>query len=241
MVDLDEALSELHRVPPSQFVAARSELAKRAVAEGEQSVAGEIKKLRRPARSAWAVNVVALERPAEIQPLLELGEELRKAQRSLSGDRLRALSAKRRELVSELKRAIFRNADALGQRLNAQGEVEVEQTLEAALADPSAAYLVASGRLTSALNHIGFTEDAPLATKRAGAAGKGRGRSKADAQSAKRAAAAVEALRSAEADLEQARGIVEGAQAALSQARRAVAEAEARVRTKRAEMRKATK
>lgn len=228
-------------MPPSQFVAARADLAKRAVAAGEQSLACEIKKLRRPARSAWAVNVMALERPPDLRPLLELGEELRSAQRSLSGDRLRALSAKRRELVTQLKRSISQNAEALGQRLNAQAEVEVEQTLEAAVADPSAGELVMSGRLTAALSHIGFTEDAPFATKGAGAAGKSRRRSKNDAQNAKRAAAALAALRSAETELEEARQILEGAQAALSQARRGVAEVEARVRTRRAEIRKASK
>jgi hypothetical protein len=197
-VNPDDVIGRLHSVPPPDFVAARNEKATEASDAGDKVLAQRIRKLRRPSRSAWAVNVLARENPEELTPLIELGEELRGAQRSLSGDRLRALAAERRELVSDLRARISRLAAERNQPLNAHAETEVEQTLEAALADSDAADSVVSGQLSSALRHFGFGEEEPDSTRsarRGGGGGSTRSRGVTPSQAVQDAEAKVEEAR----------------------------------------------
>ena len=90
--------------------------------------------------------------------LLELGQSLREAQQALDGDRLRELSAERRRLVAALTQEVQRLAAEAGQAVSAQVEREVQDTLEAALADQGMADAVRSGRLTKALSYAGLGE-----------------------------------------------------------------------------------
>ena len=89
---------------------------------------------------------------------MELGQSLREAQRALDGDRLRDLSAQRRRLVAALTQEAQRLAAQAGQTVSAQVEREVQDTLEAALADQGMADAVRSGRLTKALSYAGLGE-----------------------------------------------------------------------------------
>jgi hypothetical protein len=113
-------------------------------------------KLRRPTVSAWLVNRLARERAADLGRLLDLGDALREAQATLSGAELRRLSAQRSEVVGALAREAEQFGTGKGRSIGAAALREVEQTLEAALADPAAADLVRAGRLTSPLAYAGF-------------------------------------------------------------------------------------
>src|SRR5436190_7647778 len=157
-MNLEQVADELYALAPAAFTAARDEQADQARASGDADLAGAIRKLRRPTVSAWLVNLLAREDGGQVEDLLELGQSLREAQRALDGDRLRDLSAQRRRLVAALAQEAQRLAAQAGQAVSAQVEREVQDTLEAALADQSMADAVRSGRLTRALSYAGLGE-----------------------------------------------------------------------------------
>ena len=155
-LNLAQVADELYGLPPSAFIQARDERAGQARAAGDRDLADAIRKLRRPTVSAWLVNRLAREAPAQVDELLEVGESLREAQQALAGDRLRELSTQRRRLVTGLVQEARRLAEQSGQAFGAPAEREVQETLEAALADPAIAEAVRSGRLTTALSYAGL-------------------------------------------------------------------------------------
>jgi hypothetical protein len=155
-MDVDRAIDELYALPPEDFIAARDELVATARKAGDGKAAATIGKQRRPSRSAWVVNQLVRQRGEEVDQLLDLGDALRDAQQALAGDDLRRLSAQRRSVVSALARDARAVATELGQPVNEAVQREVEASLDAALADPTVAELVRSGRLTMALRHSGF-------------------------------------------------------------------------------------
>ena len=151
-----QVADELYALPPEDFRAARDERAAQARASGDKALAREITALRRPVVSAWLVNLLARDEKGQMSDLLALGDSLKDAQQALDGDRLRELSAQRRDLVGAMVTAMKRRAAQDGRAVSLQVEREVEATLQAALADPEAATAVSSGRLVSPLTYAGL-------------------------------------------------------------------------------------
>jgi hypothetical protein len=155
----DDVLARLYSAPPEDFVAARTEAAKLARDAGDRTRAVAIAKLRKPTLGAWLVNLLAHQRPDLIADLLQLGEELRAAQRELRGGDLRELSQRRRATVAALARQSRALAIAAGRGVrDALPLAEVEATLIAALAEPEVAEQVRDGRLTKTVEYAGFGE-----------------------------------------------------------------------------------
>ncbi|HVM27363.1 MAG TPA: hypothetical protein VM433_06790 [Mycobacteriales bacterium] len=148
--DLSRIASALYALPPEDFTAARDAAARQSA---DRSTRTAVKALRRPTVSAWVVNRLARERAELLEQLLGLGSALAEAQAAGSGDDLRALGRQRRELVQGVVGAA---TDTVGRELPAGVRSEVEQTLEAALADPAAADAVRSGALVRPLSFAGF-------------------------------------------------------------------------------------
>ncbi|MGY1831958.1 hypothetical protein ACI8AA_16235 [Geodermatophilus sp. SYSU D01180] len=155
-MDLDEVAEELYAVPPGQFVAARTEAARRARAAGDRALAREIGALGRPSTAAWACNVLVREQPDEIAGLVELGDLLREAQQTLAGDELRQLGTQRSRLLAALTRRARVVAAGRGTPLSDAVADQVEETLRAALADPDAGEALLGGRLTAPLSSRGL-------------------------------------------------------------------------------------
>ena len=158
---MDELVGRLYTVPPEEFIAARDE-AVREVRGRDPAQAAKIAKLRRPTLAAWLVNLLAIKRPDLLAELGELSDSLREAQRELKGQELRQLSGQRRAAISALVREARRLAvetnPALRRRAGSLPLGDVEQTLEAALADAEAAELVRSGQLVKSIEYAGFGE-----------------------------------------------------------------------------------
>ncbi len=153
---LDAVADVLYGLPPDQFTAARTAAEKRARADGDRDLAKQVHALGKPTTVAWLANQLVRQHPDEIDPLLELGGALREATASLSGDELRKLSAQQHRVIQALiqqARAIARQAEHQLTDATAQG---LETTLRAALAEGELADQLASGRLTAALEHVGF-------------------------------------------------------------------------------------
>ena len=155
---LAQAAADLYALPPAEFTAARDELAKQARAAGQRDDAALIKKLSRPTVSAWLVNQFVRTSPQSMDRLYELARELHAAQQELAGDRLRELSAQRRQLIAELMPEVGRVAADSDVTASAAALDEVRATLEAALADAGAREAVQTGQLTRALSYAGLGE-----------------------------------------------------------------------------------
>jgi hypothetical protein len=240
-----EVADELYALTPAEFTAARDERARQARQAGQRDDAAAIKKLARPTTSAWLVNQLSREAPDRLGRLVEVGEALEEAQRTLAGDRLRELSGQRRNVINDLLQQAAEIASRAGQPASAVVTGEVRATLEAALADSAARAAVQSGRLTKPLAYAGLGEvdlsaalalpaskrttgaehkpvrtqkpapGATSATDVTGAAPSGTGPSGAGADAAAEARRAAESIQAAEADVESAARALETAERQL--------------------------
>jgi flagellar biosynthesis GTPase FlhF len=160
-VDLDSVADELYSLPPEDFVARRGALEKQARKAGNRDLAGQIRRLGKPTAVAWLANQLVREHPDEIAPLLELGAGLRDATANLSGDELRRLSQQQHQVIQALIRQAGAISGVAGHDLSDATARGLEDTLRAALADGDLADELASARLTTALEHVGFGVTVP--------------------------------------------------------------------------------
>ena len=201
-MDFDAVANDLYGLAPSEFTAWRDARAADARREGDRAGAAAVKALKKPSPAAWAVNVLAEERSEDLARLLELGEQLRTAQSQLRVDELRMLGRQRQSIVSGLAREARRLVAARGHPISDAAGRQVEETLNAALADPDAALAVVSGRLVRPLEHTGMgSVDVNQAVAAAAAP--------ATKPVARPAPAATAAASEAEADLERRRAEAE--------------------------------
>lgn len=159
--DFDATADDLYGQPPERFIEQR-DAAVRAAKGADPDLAKAIQALKKPSTAAWLLNQLVRANGADVSSLLDLGAALRQAQSRLEGAQLRELSKQRRQAVNALVREARQLATRLGKQASESVVREVEQSLEAALADPDAAQLVESGRLTTALTpDAGFDSAGP--------------------------------------------------------------------------------
>lgn len=214
---LADAVAELYRLPPEEFVSARAERVKALRTNGDQDTAKQVAQLRKPTVGAWLVNLLVGDEPSLSDQVSALADQLRTAQEQLSGEDLRALGRQRQELVSGLVARARGLAKVAGRTVT--GSVldgEVESSLRAALADPDVARVVLSGRLTHATEFTGFgptSASAPPRPTKAAAAGAkkpaksapaGKPETAAERKQAEKRARAGERLREAQQALDAA-------------------------------------
>jgi hypothetical protein len=231
VVEFAAAADELYGVVPAEFTATRQRLA----GELSREEARRFKSLRRPTPPAWAVNLLV--RDGSVGPLLELGERMREAWSG--GTDLAALEAERTTLVERLVHRARELTERAGRPLTDAATMEVDSTLRAAIADPTAAEAVREGRLERPLAHSGFaafgtTAPTPTAPRAGGAQIRHMdgARSAEQAGRAKRARAAdlrAERVRAAEHRAEQDRRALAERENALDAVRGRLSAAEERL------------
>ncbi len=155
-LSLQSAAGELYGVVPGDFVRTRAELVARAKANGDNALAAQIGKLRKPNTPAWLVNLLVRERPEQMAALLDLGAAMRHAQARLSVDELRKLTVQRQQVVRALATQAHGLATDHGEQVSRDALHQVGDTLQAALADPELAAQVRAGELTQPLSYSGF-------------------------------------------------------------------------------------
>jgi hypothetical protein len=253
---LGEAVGELYEADPEEFTRRRGELAAAARAAGQAAVARQIAGLRKPTRSAWMINRLVRSDPDAAARLATLGEELRAAEQSGDGARIRESSQARRELIATL---VPRALAASGEHNPpAALREEITATFSAALADPEVAAQIQHATLLRPARRVGFGTvqppelalvPPPAAAQRAArparkpaAAGDGRGRRRAETGPERRRAKAGPERRRAETGPERRRAEAEAERerrraeaAAERERRRAEAEAERERRKARTE------
>jgi hypothetical protein len=147
--------ADLYGLPLDEFTKARDALAKDVRQAGDKEAADEIKALRKPPVSAWAVNQLARRHPQELKALVKAGEGLRKAQRAAVGgggpDALRDATRAHRERLDELT-SVARN------ELGAESTTlqRVVQNLRTASVDKEASKALLAGTLTGDVEQSGF-------------------------------------------------------------------------------------
>lgn len=155
-MDTDAVADELYSLPPREFTASRDARVRQARANGDRAAAAEIAALRKPTVVGWLANQLSRRHPDQIGPLLELGSALREATAALSGPELRRLSSQRQQLVHALVRQARVLGRDAGQRITEDVARGLEDTLNAAVADPAAARRLIEGRLTDGMAHHGY-------------------------------------------------------------------------------------
>jgi len=135
-VTLAEIADELYGLPLDEFTTARN-----------VHKEPEVKKLPKPSAAAWAINQFVRSSPDKLAQVIALGEQLRDAQDDLNAASLRKLGTQRRALISAMAKEIG-GAPSI--------RTDVEQTLQAAMADRWAAVAVSSGRLLRSLTADGL-------------------------------------------------------------------------------------
>ncbi|MFF4763152.1 hypothetical protein [Streptomyces sp. NPDC001292] len=157
-MDLESVAAELYTLHPTQFVGARTARVDEALAAGNAVLAAQIAALKRPTLSAWASNLLVHSEPKQVARLLRLGGGLRQAHQKRARTQLRRLSRQQHTLMGTLSQQACSLAVEAGHPIGHAARRKVEQTLQAALADPAAAEKWASGRLVKALAPpAGFT------------------------------------------------------------------------------------
>jgi hypothetical protein len=154
--DLDTAVDALYARPLDEFIAARDAAVRQATDGGDRLGAARVKRLRKPSVAAWVINQVAREHSDEIGALAALGDELRAATQDRDRARIRALDHLRRERTDALVRAVREAGEVGGRSVSSAVLDRMTETLTAAVMDPDAAAAVRAGRLSRALQHVGF-------------------------------------------------------------------------------------
>ncbi|MFE6233702.1 hypothetical protein [Cellulosimicrobium sp. NPDC057862] len=154
--DVDALVDGLFALPLEQFVVARTAAAKEVKASGDAVGAERVARLAKPTVAAWVVNQVARERPDDVAALVALGDELRDATADRDRTRIKTLDRLRRERVERVVAELRDAGEVAGRAVSATALDRLAETLTAAVMDPDAGALVRAGRLSQALQHVGF-------------------------------------------------------------------------------------
>jgi hypothetical protein len=154
---------ELYGLPLDQFTAARDRLAKSLRAAGDREAAEQVRKLRKPTTTVWAVNQLVRRFPREAAGFFKAADRLRAAQRGALGPRggegLRAASEEVRSQIAELVAAAREVLREAGTRADVKA---LEAVREILLAAPTAAQgerrLLERGTLTEPLRPAAFSD-----------------------------------------------------------------------------------
>jgi hypothetical protein len=221
-------LDRLYGLPLEEFTGARNALVRDLQQAGRKDDAEEVRALKKPPASAWAVNQLARQHPQKVAELVKAGDALRKAQRDVlagkKGADVREASRAQHELADELVDAAREILEDSGARATQATAQRILGTLRAASSDPAAARLLRKGHLSEDVESIGFgplLHVAPPQRSRARpkrdrarerAAAQKKRKQQAAAEARKDAAAARKAAEQAEREAKRARERAEAAQ-----------------------------
>ncbi len=154
-MSLESVAAELYTTPLSEFVAARKAAVTAAKDAGDADLARRIGKLPKPSVAAWLSNLLVAERREDVTAIIEVGAALRSAEDDRNTDDLRRLGRQRQQVIASVSRAGAELGAQAGTKASSGAVRELEQTLQAALADPAAADAVLTGVLVRGLSSNG--------------------------------------------------------------------------------------
>jgi hypothetical protein len=153
-MDLAGVAIELYGLTPAEFTAARNSRAKDLTASKDRDLAAEVRTLPKPTASAWTVNQLADDSFRE--EFGKLGSQLRDAQDRADREALTSLLRQRKALLKRARSSATALAHDRSVALSSAALAEVEQTLQAALADEGAFGATFSRRLVRPIQSDGL-------------------------------------------------------------------------------------
>ncbi|MGQ0520909.1 MAG: hypothetical protein ACT4PX_07155 [Actinomycetota bacterium] len=150
---------DLYSLQPEEFTAARDALVRELRAGKQREEAAVVARLRRPPATAWALNLVARDRPALVETVLDAGRDLRAAtEQALRGDAsgLRPAQAAERKAVDAVTAAASSQLEAAGKAGGDAARQRMAATLRAAVVDPAVAGPLLAGVLDADHQAPGF-------------------------------------------------------------------------------------
>ena len=157
---LDDDIDRLYSLPLEEFTAARNKLAAALKTDCDQEAAQQVKSLRKPSLSAWAVNQLARKERMQVRSLVTSAERLRKAQAGLlrggDAEELRASVERQREVVGALVKRARELLREGGHPATDATLERIRDTLTAVAGDEEGGQLVQEGRLETDLDPAGF-------------------------------------------------------------------------------------
>ncbi len=235
---IDDVAQELYGLPPERFTEMRNTRAKEIAATGDRDLAGEVRRLPKPTVAAWLANMLVRKYAATVEQLVALGSEHRDAQGRGAREEMRRVAERRRELIRQLVGSASRSAVDAGHSMGSHVQRQLEETLEAAVADDESAEILRTGRLSSPLVFIGFGATNATGRHSAQSPKPKRASSRHESTDEERQAAA-KALDVAARSLSEAKGALESANLSVEEARRRQGDASARHRAAAKELRDA--
>jgi hypothetical protein len=233
---LDAEIDRLYGLPLEEFTPARDELAKRLRGDGDRDGAAEIKQLRKPTVSAWALNQAQRRKPKQVAELIDAGARLRDAQQRLvaGGERglLRDAAAAERRAAEAVVALGEQELAGAGHAAGASAQSKLRATVRAAAVNQEASELLRAGRLTRdyEVSDLGLGDAGPLtvpppARRRAARAEKPTAASAAAKEAARKGQTLRRQLDRARAQHEAAKERAREARTRMTEARREAARA----------------
>ncbi len=145
-------------MPPREFSRARRALASRLDKGGQGAVASRIRKLKRPTIPVWIVNRLAREERPTIEKLITTADRMRAAQlgRTKAADALPRAAREHHAALAHLVDGAARILEEAGLGGSHRVLLRIENTLEAAVADPATQAALREGGLERELAVRGF-------------------------------------------------------------------------------------
>lgn len=144
---LADLTRDLYALDLDRIVPARDEQARALRAAGEKDLARELARLPKPTLAAWVVDLLARERPAQLEDLLGLGDGLRAATDQGDAAGLRRLVEQQRRSLALLVRQARELASERAVPVSESTATQLEDILRAAVADPGTADTVRAATL----------------------------------------------------------------------------------------------
>jgi hypothetical protein len=162
---LDNELDRLYGLDPADFVGERDRIVRELRDAGRREEAEQVKSLRKPTVSAWAINQLARRERRDVDLLLDAGHRLREAQQGVLAGKDRTTLDEARETEREALSSLRDAAGSILAEAGSGGEPalnRVMQTLQASAVSAEGRELLARGRFTGDLEATGFELLAPL-------------------------------------------------------------------------------
>ena len=155
-MDLEQVAKDLYQELPANFTAARNARAKAIASEGDRALAAGIRQFPKASASVWGLNRLAGTDAETVEEFNALGAMLRAAQQSANRPELERLIKQRKSLVAGTIKSIQGFGRDRGVQLSPSAISEIEQSLQAALADEDGAKAIFSGRLVKPIRSDGL-------------------------------------------------------------------------------------
>ena len=152
----DDPIDALFRLPLTEFIGARKELAARLKKNGYADEAQRVKALTKPSISAWTVNQLYWNHRDEFDELISTGQRFRKAQASGKMVNMREALDARREALAQLSNLATEILGDAGHNPSLDVLRRITTTLEALSSLASFSDETTPGRLTQDVDPPGF-------------------------------------------------------------------------------------